>query len=195
MKVRYLVAFLALTIFTHSVRAAAPTSRPSATRPAAIQGAQTAIETAKAYTNFFKEGQPAKAIETYWDFDAMFDHMFGGKMKEVSATDRESMRRMLRQFLTTIYANPKLIDAMATAEYSGYAERLLKTGETAVDFDVKLTDTTLKNSLVLMKGAGGWRVVDASAGATTLCAALATEFKKNPSATPPAFLAELTSSH
>jgi len=156
-------------------------ANPPATKPAA-----TAIEAAKHYTSFFVARQPAKAIESYWDLDEIFVSMFGKDlMAKQSAADKAEMHRLLAGLFKGIYANPQIVEAMATAEYTGYAAKDAGDGKTVVSFKVKVKDAVLDNSLTFVKKDGQFRIVDAATGGNSLNTALAGEFQKQPAGTTP----------
>jgi hypothetical protein len=186
------VVYVATCYVTAAV--AAPATKPAATQPAATRPAATALEAARQYTDLFRAGHPGKAIDTYWDIDAMFPAMFGDDMKKTSAADRSEMRRLLVTFLHNVFANPQLVEAMSKADYTGFTAGEPKDGRTRVDFQVKLgPDKTIANALVFEHKEAGWRVVDASAGPKMLSEVVAGEYKTNKGISPLDFIKAMVS--
>src|SRR4051812_41213616 len=78
------------------------------------------LDIAQKYVQLFKARTPLKALETYWDFDALFQGIFGDDLKRHPPADIAEMKQKLTDLLKGIYANPQVIDAMANASYTDY---------------------------------------------------------------------------
>jgi len=137
---------LALLIYASSTRAAEPAS---------------AADAAKSYASQFKDRQGAKAIETYWDFDAIFAGMFGDNMKAMTPAETAEMRDLALKLFTTILASPEVSEIMSKATFDDFKEHAAGQDRTAVDFTVSSLGKTIPNTLIFEHGKSGWKVVDA----------------------------------
>jgi ABC-type transporter MlaC component len=147
---------------------AAPGAGPGADKPA-----QTAIDAAKDYTAKMKSGQPAAAIQAYWDMDAMLGGMFGEHLRRHSDEERARMKQLLLEFVEKVYASPSIAQAMANAKFEDFtvAEDEPR-GATTVKFNWRLADKAIPNSVQMKQSDGKWRIVDAGVNGRMMVPAL-----------------------
>jgi hypothetical protein len=191
MKTLHLVCCLGL-LFPPST-AAVGAEPAAATRPA-TQGADSAEAAAGHYCDLLKSGHGLEAVKNYWDLDAMFDSMFGDKMKEVSDADRTQMRTQMLGFLQRIYANPKIAATMSAAKFTGFATREADAGHAVVSFTVEFDKTNVPNSLTMVKREDNWRVVDAATNGQGLVGLIQKDYAANAAKVSPQVYVKLITS-
>jgi len=150
------------------------------TRPAP-QATDAALQTARDYCKMMQSGEGVKAVEKYWNFDAMFDAIFGDDMKQVPDGDRAEMRKLMLGVIGRVYANPKVNDLLANATFDDFTTRELPDHRVVVDFNIRLASgKVLPNAFYWSQGSGGWRIVDAATNGKPMTEAIRNEYLRNP---------------
>ena len=152
--------------------APAPPAQPP--RPAET----SAVDAARDYTRRMKSDQPAGAIRTYWDMDAMLEGMFGEHLRRHSDKERAEMQRLLLTFVETVYANRDIAQAMKQAEFEEFSSDEDKQRETTtVRFNVRIQDKVIPNALQMKQADGKWRIIDAGANGRMMVPNLRSQYE------------------
>jgi ABC-type transporter MlaC component len=130
--------------------------------------------------------QGAKAVETYWNFDAMLDTIFGAAMKQQTDADRAEMRKLMLGMIAQAYSNPDLNDLLAKATIDGYVSRALPDNLVQIDFNVAIApDKIIPNALYFREDSGQWHVIDAATNGKRMSEGIRNDYLKMQKTTTP----------
>jgi hypothetical protein len=69
------------------------------------------------YLNFYKAGEPAKALELYWNWDAFCKKAFGQNYTSLTNSDKKIAQRLIYNMSIRIYKNNDVITLLTQAEF------------------------------------------------------------------------------
>jgi hypothetical protein len=126
----------------------------------------TALQVAQKYATQLKDGDPVDAVRRYWDLDAMLENAFGDNLNNVSAADRQEMKRLLLQFVERVHANAELAAVLSQATLEGFRAREHDTDPKTATVNYYLVykgERILNTILMRQSGDQRWHIVDAGA--------------------------------
>lgn len=127
------------------------------------KNAAEAIEAAKQYTASIKAGDGLKAVESTWNFNAIFDSIFGDAMKKETEAQRATMRKGMLSIIGMAYKDPKINDLMMKATFDHFTAVEAADKSVSVDFDFSIPNNAkIANTLRFVKDDKGWRIVDSA---------------------------------
>ena len=157
---------------------APPPRQPAPQQPPQDKAAATAVDAAADYAQRMKSDQPASAVRTYWDIDAMLADIFGEHLKRNSGEERAEMKRLLLTFVENVYSHPDIAAAMKQAAYEDFREEVgPAAGTTAVTFTVRFGDKVVPNALHMKKTDGTWKIFDACTNGRMMVGAIRSQYE------------------
>jgi len=122
----------------------------------------TALEAARDYIAMVKDDRSVDATLKYWNFEIIFQSVFGDDLAKLSEKERTEARELLVRFMKQVLTNPQVSKVMASSAYEDFHAAPAGDGRTAVSFLVVLADGSrrIPNTMVFQPAGGKWRIVD-----------------------------------
>lgn len=184
-----IVASILLAVFWAPALAKAenaPDTQPS------VRPQESATEAAHRYIELLRTKRGMEAVKTYWNFDAMFDAMFGADMKQMNDADRVQMRAIMLEFLGSVFAKPAIAEGLSKSRFSDLTILQLPNGAMGFEFTVtREGGLPIRNSIALSNTTGRWKIYDGSTNGRSMCAALHAAYQDGLAHTPPGQLTPL----
>jgi hypothetical protein len=126
----------------------------------------TPLQVGQRYAKQLKDGDPVDAVRRDWDIDGMLDAAFTDSMKNVSAADRQSMKRLLLQFVERVHSNAELAAVLSQATLEGFraTEHDTDPKTATVHYYLVYKDQRVFNTILLRQSPDQrWHIIDAGA--------------------------------
>jgi hypothetical protein len=126
----------------------------------------TALQVARKYARQLKDGDPVDAVRRYWDLDMTLDSAFGKALTNVTAADRQEMKRLLLEYVERVYTDPDLAARLTQATLEGFRAKEHEGPPRTATVNYYLIfkgDRTLCTVLMRQSADQRWRIMDGGA--------------------------------
>lgn len=148
---------------------AAPAAAPGAPAEPLSPAAQQAVLVVQAYIEQLRSGQPYDAIDQQFDTDVLLHSVFGAELQSIPAGELRHLSELMRSNLKTLVTLVPMHKMLEKVEFS--EPEVTQAGDSQVVVRVRRVGTEADKpgnfNFLVMKGTGGWKIVDLSSVAET----------------------------
>lgn len=92
------------------------------------------------YVKLYKKGEPAKAFETYWNWDVFCIRTFGEAYTSLNDREKKKAQKLFFDIGTGIFLNKEVLNAMMQSKFINQTIQSDKDGRIRFSFDVVFPD-------------------------------------------------------